>query len=65
VAGAVAVVTDSTASLTTDLAAGHGIQVVALRVMAGGVAADDGPAALSGAIGDELRRGARLSTASG
>lgn len=63
-AGAVAVVTDSTASLTADLAARHGIRVVALRVMAGGVAADDGPAALSGAIGDQLRRGARLSTAS-
>lgn len=63
-AGAVAVVTDSTASLTADLAARHGIRVVALRVMADGVAADDGPAALSGAIGDELRRGARLSTAS-
>jgi DegV family protein with EDD domain len=64
VAGAVAVVTDSTASLTADLAARHGIRVVALRVMADGVAADDGPAALSGAIGDQLRRGARLSTAS-
>jgi len=64
VAGAVAVVTDSTASLTRDLAARHGIRVVALRVMADGVAADDGPAALSGPIGDELRRGARLSTAS-
>jgi fatty acid-binding protein DegV len=64
VTGAVAVVTDSTASLTADLAARHGILVVPLRVMADGIAADDGPAALSGAIGDELRRGARLTTAS-
>jgi fatty acid-binding protein DegV len=64
VPGAVAVVTDSTASLPGDLAARRGIQVVPLRVMANGVAVDDGPAALSGAIGDDLRRGARLSTAS-
>jgi DegV family protein with EDD domain len=60
----VAVVTDSTACLTPGLAARHGIRVVSLRVVAGAVAADDGPAALSGALEEELRRGARLSTAS-
>ncbi len=60
----VAVVTDSTACLTPDLAARYGIRVVPLRVMAGGTAADDGPAARSGAIEAELRRGARISTAS-
>jgi DegV family protein with EDD domain len=60
----VAVVTDSTACLAPELAARYGIRVVPLRVVAGGTAADDGPAALSGAIGQELRHGARLSTAS-
>jgi DegV family protein with EDD domain len=63
-AAAVAVVTDSTASLPPDLAACRGIRVVPLRVTADGLASDDGPAALSGALGAELRRGARLSTAS-
>jgi DegV family protein with EDD domain len=63
-AAAVAVVTDSTACLPADLAARHGIGVVALRVVAGGLAADDGPSALSGALAAELDRGARLSTAS-
>jgi DegV family protein with EDD domain len=63
-AAAVAVVTDSTASLPPDLAARRGIRVVPLRVAAGGLASDDGPAALSGALGAEVRRGARLSTAS-
>jgi DegV family protein with EDD domain len=60
----VAVVTDSTACLTPDLAARYGIRVVPLRVVAGGVAADDGPGAPSGALEEKLRRGARLSTAS-
>src|SRR5271170_804252 len=63
-AAAVAVVTDSTASLPPDLAARRGILVVPLRVAAGGLASDDGPGALSGTLGAELRRGARLSTAS-
>jgi DegV family protein with EDD domain len=63
-AAAVAVVTDSTACLPAGLAARHGIGVVALRVVAGGLAADDGPSALSGALAAELARGARLSTAS-
>jgi DegV family protein with EDD domain len=58
------VVTDSTACLSADLAARHGIGVVPLRVVAGGAAADDGPAAMSGAIEHEVRRGSRLSTAS-
>jgi DegV family protein with EDD domain len=65
---AVAVVTDSTAGLTGDLAARYGIRVVPLRVVAGEVTVDDGPAALvlarlSGAISGELSRGARLGTA--
>jgi DegV family protein with EDD domain len=64
----VAVVTDSTAGLTGDLAARYGISVVPLRVVAGEVTVDDGPAALvlarlSGAISGELSRGARLGTA--
>jgi DegV family protein with EDD domain len=63
-AATVAVITDSTASLPADLAARRGIRVVPLRVAAGGLASDDGPAALSGALGAEVRRGARLSTAS-
>jgi DegV family protein with EDD domain len=63
-AAAVAVVTDSTACLPAGLAARSGIRVVPLRVVAGGLAADDGPFALSGALGAELRRGARLTTAS-
>jgi len=58
------VVTDSTACLPSDLAARYGIRVVPLRVVAGRVAVDDGPAALSGPIEEELRHGARLSTAS-
>jgi DegV family protein with EDD domain len=61
---AVAVVTDSTACLPGGLAACSGIRVVPLRVLAGGLVADDGPSALSGALGAEVRRGARLSTAS-
>ena len=61
---AVAVVTDSTACLPADLVASSGIRVVPLRVAAGGLVSDDGPAALSGALEAELRRGARLSTAS-
>ena len=63
-AAAVAVITDSTACLSPGLSARYGIRVVPLRVVAGGQAADDGPSALSGALGAELRRGARLSTAS-
>ncbi len=57
-------VTDSSACLAPGLAGRSGLRVVPLRVVAGGVAADDGPGALSGAIEEELRRGARLGTAS-
>jgi len=63
-AAAVAVVTDSTACLPPDLLASSGVRVVPLRVTAGGLVFDDGPAVLSGALEAELRRGARLSTAS-
>jgi DegV family protein with EDD domain len=63
-AAAVAVVTDSTACLPPDLSARCGIRVVPLRVAAGEWVSDDGPDALPGALEAELRRGARLSTAS-
>jgi len=63
-AAGVAVVTDSTACLPPDLLASSGVRVVPLRVTAGAVVSDDGPAALSGALEAELLRGARLSTAS-
>jgi DegV family protein with EDD domain len=63
-AAVVAVVTDSTACLPAGLAARCGIAVVPLRVVAAGLAADDGPSALSGTLGEELGGGARLSTAS-
>jgi len=61
---AVAVVTDSTACLPATLAARSGIRVVPLRIVAGGLAADDGPPACGGALGAQIRRGARLTTAS-
>ena len=61
---AVAVVTDSTACLAADLLTRYGIRVVPLRVVSGGAAVDEGPGALSGALGAELRAGAQLSTAS-
>jgi DegV family protein with EDD domain len=63
-AAAVAVVTDSTACLPAGLEGRCGIRVVPLRVVAGGLVADDGPSALSGPLGAQARRGARLSTAS-
>ncbi|HTW04967.1 MAG TPA: DegV family protein [Streptosporangiaceae bacterium] len=63
-AAAVTVVTDSTACLPAGLAARCGIAVVPLRVVAAGLADDDGPSALSGPLGEELGGGARLSTAS-
>jgi DegV family protein with EDD domain len=63
-AAAVAVVTDSTACLPAGLAGRSGILVVPLRVVADGMSADDGPSALSGELGAEVGRGARLSTAS-
>ncbi|HEY7016108.1 MAG TPA: DegV family protein [Streptosporangiaceae bacterium] len=61
---AVAVVTDSTADLTTSLTSRYGIRVVPLRIVAGAAAADDGPGAWPDSIEAELRHGARLSTAS-
>jgi DegV family protein with EDD domain len=61
---AVAVVTDSTSCLPATLAARSGIRVVPLRIVAGGLAADDGPPACGGALGAQIRRGARLTTAS-
>jgi DegV family protein with EDD domain len=65
---AVAVVTDSTAGLTGDLAARYGIRVVPLRVVAGEATVDDGPAALvlaqlSGAGSGDPGRRTRLGTA--
>jgi len=61
---AVAVVTDSTACLPADLSGRHGIRVVPLRVVTGGLAFDDGPSALSGTLEAEHRRDPRVSTAS-
>ncbi len=63
-AAAIAVVTDSTAGLTSALTSRYGIRVVPLRIVAGGLTADDGPGALPDAIEAEFRHGARLSTAS-
>ena len=62
-AGRLAVVTDSTACLSAELAPQLGVTVVPLRIVAGGLAADDGPGVLDGPLGGELRRGQRLSTA--
>ena len=62
-AGRVAVVADSTACLPAELAPQLGVTVVPLRIVAGGLAADDGPGVLDGPLGGELRRGQRLSTA--
>src|ERR1019366_4208982 len=62
-AGRVAVVTDCTACLPAELAPQLGVTVVPLRIVAGGLAADDGPGVLDGPLGGELRRGQRLSTA--
>src|ERR1019366_4484557 len=59
----VAVVTDCTACLPAELAPQLGVTVVPLRIVAGGLAADDGPGVLDGPLGGELRRGQRLSTA--
>jgi DegV family protein with EDD domain len=61
--GRVAVVTDSSACLTPAQRRDLAIAVVPLRVLAGGVAADDAPGPLPGPIIDELGRGERLSTA--
>jgi DegV family protein with EDD domain len=60
----VAVVTDSSASLGPSGDDGAGVLIVPLRVLAGGVAADDLPArGLPAPIAAELARGERLSTA--
>jgi fatty acid-binding protein DegV len=61
--GRVAVVTDSAACLESPSSAAGAIIVVPLRVLAGGVAADDAAGALPDPIADALRRGERLSTA--
>jgi DegV family protein with EDD domain len=58
----VAVVTDSAACLAGDLARQHHVLVVPLRIQAGGLVLDDGPAALPDAVEEQLRAGQRLST---
>ncbi len=63
-AATVAVVTDSTARLPEQDIARFGIRVVPLRVVAGGLACDDGSQALPEALQEQVRGGARLSTAS-
>jgi fatty acid-binding protein DegV len=60
--GHVAVVTDSAACLTGELARTQHILVVPLRVQVGGAALDDGPAALPEAMQAQLRDGQRLTT---
>lgn len=60
---AVAVVTDSTAGLSAELAAASGIRVVPLRVVLGGRTADEGAAAVA-EVAAVLRAGGRVGTAS-
>ena len=60
----VAVVTDSTACLPTELAARYHIRTVPLSVVLGDRRLDDDPAALPGGIETELGRGAAVRTAS-
>ena len=60
---AVAVVTDSTACLSVELAAGGGVRVVPLRVVLGGRAVDEDPAAAE-QVEAVLRAGVRVGTAS-
>ncbi|HYS33979.1 MAG TPA: DegV family protein [Streptosporangiaceae bacterium] len=62
VAGLVAIVTDSTASLPADQACRRMVAVVPLRLLAGGLVADDGDAGAA-AIEDAAERGERLTTA--
>src|SRR6266567_1491666 len=62
VAGLVAIVTDSTASLPADQACRRMVAVVPLRLLAGGLVADDGDAGAA-AIEDAAERGKRLTTA--
>ena len=61
--GQVAVVTDSAASLSADLVQGHSLLVVPLRVLAGGLAADDSRARISAAMEEAVLAGERLTTA--
>lgn len=63
VAERVAVVTDSAACLPAQLIREHQITVVPLRVLAGGLVADDDDAGLPAALQDAVRRGGRLTTA--
>jgi DegV family protein with EDD domain len=51
----VAIVTDSTSYLSADLVAQHGIRVVPLQVIIGGVAYDEGHEATSATVAEALR----------
>lgn len=51
----VAVVTDSTSYLPPEVAAAHGVEVVALQVVIGGTAYDEGGGASSTTVADALR----------
>jgi len=62
-AGRVAVVTDSAAGLPADLAQSHGVTIVPLRILAGGLSADDDEAGFPAAIEDLVLAGERLTTA--
>jgi DegV family protein with EDD domain len=62
-ARAVAVVTDSSASLPDDMDRAASVTIVPLRVLAGDLMADDDDAALAAALEAAAGRGERLSTA--
>ncbi len=62
VAGRVAIVTDSTASLPADESCRSLVAVVPLRLLAGGLVADDGDPGAA-AIAEAAERGERLTTA--
>jgi DegV family protein with EDD domain len=51
----VAIVTDSTSYLSPDLVAKHGIRVVPLQVVIGGIAYDEGAEATSATVAEALR----------
>lgn len=53
--GTVAIVTDSTSYLPASVIAEHGIRVVPLQVVIGGVAHDEGDAATSATVAEALR----------
>jgi DegV family protein with EDD domain len=59
----VAIVTDSAAGLSANLLRAHRVLTVPLRVLAGGLSADDDGTPLPAAMQDAVRAGERLTTA--